>query len=143
MSNTEDKSRAPYLFLGGPWDGEIATLPVDTMEYCITLPGPPRRIRRWTYDHDAPWWKKLLGWFRPYRRPQRLVHEETPGERKEIRYIKRQVVSPGTHPGRSIPVFVEENLAKNDKWLEELPSAIVDSLWPKDRESDDEHTEDR
>ena len=46
-------------------------------------------------------------------------------------YNKRQVIWPGVKEGRSIPVFVHSEIHVDDRWLRELPTAVVDSLWPK------------
>ena len=45
-------------------------------------------------------------------------------------YVKRQVAHPGK-PGRSLPVFVINDLVPGDKWLEDLTPGMLDLLWMK------------
>jgi len=66
----------------------------------------------------------------PHIQPKPSRGKSPFAEKEDFMYVKKQVVAPWAD-GRSIPVFVDIRIADVDKWLDELPSAVIDQLWPK------------
>lgn len=110
---TAQSDTAKFLFIGGIFNGELIEVPVadEAVEaYSILRAAiPPEMPNEYTLRN--------------------LIMKRIP-ERYD-KYTKRQVVHPDK-PGRSMPIFVENKILEDDKWLEDIEPSILDQLWLKD-----------
>jgi len=95
---------ARFLFLGGVVDGDLIEAEVEAVHF-----KGPHMKKFW---NGKEWEEKLYS-----------------GD-----YTKRQIEWPGVKEGRSIPVFVSDDIVAEDEWLKTLPPGIIDRLWLRDFE---------